>query len=543
MAITYSLAPNPKWYIADLAGLPLAGGYMATFRALDPSQIKLVFEDPSGNFPFPYVQIPNVGSLGILFDENGSQGPFYWAFDSANPDDSYYIEIYDFNGNLQWTIDDFPSQSGSGGSIVTTAVNLQNLITNSVFWRNIGSSANPIGTTLLKIAPGAHAGLAATSSNAGPDILFLKNNTSATDVLQFLNFTLGSTPFAGDVTPVQYLNYTCTGAGTSETQKCVQIPITRNVQNLTNQSVTVTIWARVNSGNNSLLLQWRQFFGDGGTPTADQIIPIQTLTLSSSWQKFSITTVVPSVLASPPNVLGDCGNDALFLQIQFPLGATTNQDLVLPSLYLGSLSPDNDYVTYDMIDGVINAPRTGYIFSGYDTVAPPGYVYMNDGTIGSASSGATSRANIDTFPLYNLLYTNVTIPSGNTLCNVTGYTGNPIVDFSANRSMSIPRALGRVFSGSGLGATLTNHALGFFNGEETHPLTIPEMPSHTHPGSTVPFSNVAASRGSSGSDTVIAPGPGSVTVAAQGGGVVGVGPGNAHNTIQPTSYANHFIKL
>ena len=69
------------------------------------------------------------------------------------------------------------------------------------------------------------------------------------------------------------------------------------------------------------------------------------------------------------------------------------------------------------------------------------------------------------------------------------------------------------------------------------------MPSHTNPGSTVAIGNNAASRGAGGADTVTTGFVTNLSIAAQGGGVSGVGPGNAHNTIQPTSYLNHFIKL
>lgn len=529
MTISYQLAPIPKWYIADLTGKPLGGGYMATYNSANKTVLQVVYQDPGGNFPWPYVNIPNTGLQGILFDENGSQGPFYWTVDTSNPQNTYYVEIYDSNGVLQWTIDDFaPPSTGGGGGNITTALSIDNLITNNIMYRNIGSSANPIGTTALKLSLGAHDGLAQTASNAGPDIWFIKTNTNATDKLTFTTFASTGLSLNGDVTPVQFLNYTCSILGAGETTKCVQFPITQNSYNLNNQAVMVTIWARCTSGSTSLTLQWFQFFGDGAGATTSVVTNIQTLVLTASWQKFTISTTIPALPS--PLTIGGCGNDGLFFRVSYPFSTLTNIDFTKPSVYLGTVAPSQDYTTYDSIASVINSPRTGYIFSSYDLVAPFGYVIMNDGTIGSGSSAATTRANIDTFPLYNWLYTNVTIPSTNTICVVTGYTGNAITDFTANRVMQLPIVLGRAMASAGAGSGLTSRGLGSVVGEETHLLTIAEMPAHTHATPSFSVTNASAGFG--------------VNAASAGSNNTGItGGGGAHNNMQPTSFMNFFIKL
>lgn len=530
MALTYALAPNPKWYFADLTGRPLGGGSVSTFRSLNKTQKKAIFQDIAGNFPWPNP---------TPIDENGTQGPLYFRVDSDNPEETYYVEVYDSAGVLQWTIDNF-LPTGGGGSVVTQAVDLVNLITNNVFWRNIGSSSNPIGATSLRIAPGNHAALAQTASLYGPDIFFKKNNTSATDQITFPTFVLGDTPLTGDVTPVDYLKYSCTGAGTSETFKYIQIPVCAKVQNLSNQPVVLTFWGRGNSGTTTVSLFWAQFFGDGTGASATVRTLIDTISLDASWEKQVITTSIPTVSTK---VLGPCGNDGLFLQIQYPLDVTCNIDITKPCLYQGSLFPPEDFLTYDQIDAVINAPRTGHTVCGFDLTSPPGYLLMNDGTIGNASSNATTRRNVDTFPLFNLLWNSVS----NTWAPLLDSSGTPIArgssaveDFEDNNQLTLTRVLGRAISSAGTGSGLTARALGQFLGEENHTLTISEMPSHNHPGSTVdgtigvsggpPFS---AALGSANPAAATIP---NVNVASQGGGV-------GHNTMQPTSFMNVFIKL
>ena len=70
---------------------------------------------------------------------------------------------------------------------------------------------------------------------------------------------------------------------------------------------------------------------------------------------------------------------------------------------------------------------------------------MNDGSIGSSSSSATTRANTDTFSLYDLIWNAI----GNAFAPVSGGRGaSSIADFTANKVLSLTRNLGRVMAGS-----------------------------------------------------------------------------------------------
>jgi hypothetical protein len=452
MTATYTLAPNPIWYIADKYGrplganpfankrIPLGGGYLVTLSSLNPQNIKLVYTDQAGQYPWSYVTVPNVGSQGVLFDENGSQGPFYWEFDPDVPDDTYYLEVYDSNGVLQWTVNNF-FPSGGGGGVITEAVDLKNLIINGIMWRN-QFIPSPV-PNFVKIAPSANAGFVGNTTStpiwAGEDIVFLKSGGFATDSIEFNQFITGDQVFAPDVTPYEYLEY-ISNSTSGETFKLLQFPINSKVQTLSSQEVTVTIWAMVNSGANTLTLQWRQFYGDGGG-SPDQIITIGTCTLNNEWQKFSFVTTTPDAIGQ---TLGACGNDALFLQVLFPVDVACDISLTKASMYLGSIIPNQEFILYDEIDAQMNTARTGDTRISANSFIP-GWIAMNDGTIGSVTSNASSRANIDTFPLYNLMWNSIS----NMWCPVTGGRGaNASSDFAANKPMQLIRALGRVFAGT-----------------------------------------------------------------------------------------------
>lgn len=540
---TYALGFNPIWYFVDENGKPLGAGYLATYSSLNPDNIKLVYTDINANFPWPYVQIPNLdaGNTGILINANGSQGPFYFQTNALNSQDTYDLYFYDLNGVQVGQVLGFtPPGTGGGGGGGTTVILQQNLITNNVMWRNLGTATVSPGA-FKKLAPGAHAGLAQTANNAGPDIVFFKDNISATDTVQFPKFNLGATPFNSggnnDVTPVDYFQYNCTIAGSAETKKVVQFPICRNVQNLSGMTVSIVLWANlISAGANQLTLSWRQYLGDGVEFPTEIVTPITTFNLTSGWDRYSaITKIIPAI----PNgtALGACGNDALFIQVGLPLDATCSIAFTKLAVYLGSIIPTTEFITYDNIDAVINAPRTGYVFGSYDLVAPPGYIIMNDGTIGQAGSGASTYAATDSFPLYNWLYTNVTVPSANALCTVTGYTGNVVTDFLANRVMNLPVVLGRALASAGNGSGLTARALASIVGTETHTLSTAEVPNLS-----VSISQTVRN----GSPT----GPGDIVCAT--GGVLGTltttgattnGGGGAHSIMQPTSFLNYFIKL
>lgn len=531
MAVTYEIQPQPRWYIPNNFGLPATGGYIFTYRSLNKNEFKTAYQDPAGTIPW---------SNPIPIDANGTELPIYWKFDSADPTELYYIRVCNSNDpdDLLWDFDGIPTLTGGGGGTITTVYNLTNYVVNNVMWENDENGGTGIPAPVpafLVVAPGAHQGLAQTTSLFGPDICFVKNNTTAVDQIQFVNFTLGETPFSPDITPVQYCRYVCTNTPSAETYKYFQFPITNKVQNLSGEDMIFTIWARLHSGTGATTLrsQLAQFYGDGLKPITTVTTVIQDTVLTSSWTKITATLSVPDVSAHSAD-LNDCGNDGIFLQLQMPLNSACDIDFTKPSLFLGDVAPSQQYVTYDMINSIVNAPRTGEIMLSYIPFAstPKGYVYMNDGTIGSAGSAATNRANLDVFPLYNLLWNSVS----DTYAPVTGGRGgSAAADFANNKPMTLTKQLGRAIAAYGQGATLTNWALGQTTGAETHTLTVGEMPSHDHPGSFAGTStsiNAGAFFGRSNTDNA----HNSLNIASQG-------DNNPHNIMQPTVFMAVYIKL
>ena len=109
---------------------------------------------------------------------------------------------------------------------------------------------------------------------------------------------------------------------------------------------------------------------------------------------------------------------------------------------------------------------TGDVKLTLKTTADEGWVMMNDGSIGSSTSGATARANSDTYSLFMLLWN---IPA----CTLQTFSGaatektTAIQDWSSNKRLLLPKVLGRALAGAGEGDGLTMRVLGSSTGAES----------------------------------------------------------------------------
>lgn len=130
---------------------------------------------------------------------------------------------------------------------------------------------------------------------------------------------------------------------------------------------------------------------------------------------------------------------------------------------------------------------TGDVKARYGTGVLSGFVRLNGRTIGSATSGATERANADAQVLFEYLWN-----TDSTLVVSSGRGASSIADWTANKTLTLPDARGRNLTGlddmgnspagriTGI-SSLTPYTLGTGYGAESRIITQANLPSLNWP--------------------------------------------------------------
>lgn len=168
------------------------------------------------------------------------------------------------------------------------------------------------------------------------------------------------------------------------------------------------------------------------------------------------------------------------------------------------------------------------------------------GVTGPTGATGPPGTNGDQFPAGSVItYAGTTAPSGWLLCDGSTYTvtayptlysviqnafgGTPSVNFA------VPDLRGKTTIGAGAGPGLTSRALYGTGGEESHILSVDEMPAHTHTVQ-APTTNNNDNFFAGGGVSSIQPGNSTITSSSTGSGL-------AHNNMQPYLTLNYIIKI
>lgn len=212
---------------------------------------------------------------------------------------------------------------------------------------------------------------------------------------------------------------------------------------------------------------------------------------------------------------------------------------------------------------------TGMIVARHGTGALSGWVRVNARTIGSASSGASERANDDCEALFLFLW-----DQDSTLAVSGGRGANAASDWATNKNIALPDYRSRALVGlAGMGNTAltiladtwvdgseTASSLGATAGVDDVAITIAQLPVHSHGGTTgaagAHHHNTELSRrgGSSGglglgigwsTHDVVYPDQAKATDTepAHSHTIANQGSGAAHNNMQPSVLITFYIKL
>jgi hypothetical protein len=151
----------------------------------------------------------------------------------------------------------------------------------------------------------------------------------------------------------------------------------------------------------------------------------------------------------------------------------------------GAGAADGDYVTMAQLNAVVasvtaNAVPTGARQGFFRTTAPTGWIKGNGGTIGSAASGATTRANADTLNLFTLFwdqFSNTILPiqTGGGVASTRG--ASAAADFAANKRLPVFDLRSRYDRGA-------DDGLAFDATATVGAIQADAIKNHVHPGNT-----------------------------------------------------------
>jgi len=199
--------------------------------------------------------------------------------------------------------------------------------------------------------------------------------------------------------------------------------------------------------------------------------------------------------------------------------------------------------------------QTGWLQPIYGTGVVSGFVRANGRTIGSATSGATERANADTQALFLFLY------EQDTNLSVSGGRGaSAAADYAANKTIALPDFRGRVIAGlddmgnSAAGRLTATYfgtsatVLGAAGGEESQTIQTANLPPYTPAGTNaghfLKSAGVVITANATAGSVIdgVQPGTGSLTTVDFSGTAQG-GTSTPFDKTQPTMLATIYIKL
>ncbi len=445
----YMLAPSLQEYFVDkTTGLPLSGGFVYSY--IDGTNILKPVYNLTGSSSSPvYTALPNpipLSGVGTITDGSGNDIlPYWFPFDTNGNVQLYKVVVKDSIGTTQFTRQAWPNTA----TAVTpgTAAYTYNYVRNWQFfsWSNSISYA-PVGI-----------GSVIPTDFIIDDWLYQQN-----DAGQIINITQGIYTLGVDSVPTNspfYLNYnntSVTGVGTYNR-------FAQNfdsVETLAGQQVAVEIWLQSVSGAlGPISIDLRQFFGSGGGGSADFVNPIFNIpTITTSWARYTGSALITSTTSKTRGANGD---DTATLEINMPLNVAANINIGSVRLELGNaitgtqLISNDDMVQQTNTFAIYPTFTTGDVKATVKIAADPGWLMMNNGTIGDQLSGSSAYGGQGAFALFTLLWNNIAKPHPS-YCPMLSQSGLPISpgisalsDWINHDRLTLPNTLGRSLAGAG----------------------------------------------------------------------------------------------
>ena len=158
-------------------------------------------------------------------------------------------------------------------------------------------------------------------------------------------FTLGQTDVPYN--PKHYYSNVVTTGSTASSYSVLRQRI-EDVATFAGETVTLSFYAKADASKN-IAVEFRQYFGTTGSPSATVNISPETVALTTSWAKYTVTVDVPSISGK---TLGTDGND--FISVGFWLDAGSDYNARTNSL--GNQSGTFEFAQVQLEAGSVATP-------------------------------------------------------------------------------------------------------------------------------------------------------------------------------------------
>jgi hypothetical protein len=122
---------------------------------------------------------------------------------------------------------------------------------------------------------------------------WLQQNVGGSFTVTPQSFTPGAAPIATYEGRTYFQGITATQSAAGD-----YAILTQRIENVTRYAgttVTISFFAKANTGTPAIGVEIQQNFGTGGSPSATVSTPAGAITLSSSWARYSVSVAVPSI--------------------------------------------------------------------------------------------------------------------------------------------------------------------------------------------------------------------------------------------------------
>jgi hypothetical protein len=141
--------------------------------------------------------------------------------------------------------------------------------------------------------------------------------TGGTSTTTPQTFALGTAPVAG-YEGRNFYRVAITGQSAVTDSVRVQEEM-ESVRTFAGQTIAVSFWAKAATGTPKIAVNMAQNFGTGGSPSTGVDISTGTVTLSTSWARYSLSVAVPSIAGK---TIGTNNNDAFSLRLMLSGGSS-----------------------------------------------------------------------------------------------------------------------------------------------------------------------------------------------------------------------------